>query len=109
MRIPGADRAIISREKIVRYLLNPDHPDGGSKAVVLEHAGFSARRPEELELALRTQHLSLDAEEGKPSAFGEKYEIRGELRGPVDRVVVRSIWIVRHGESAPRLITLIPE
>jgi len=51
MRIPGADRAIISREKIVRYLLNLDHPDGGSKAVVPEHAGYSARRPEELEWA----------------------------------------------------------
>jgi hypothetical protein len=109
MRIPGADDAIISREKIVAYLLNLDHPDGGPKAVVLMHAGFSARRAEELEAALRTQHLPLDAEEGKPSAFGRKYEIRGELRGPVDRVMVRSIWIVRHGESAPRLITLVPE
>ena len=59
MRIPGADRAIVSREKIVQYLLNLDHPDGGSRAAVLAHAGFSAERPEELEHALRTQHLSL--------------------------------------------------
>jgi hypothetical protein len=109
MRIPGADRAIISQEKIVAYLLNLDHPDGGSKAVVLEHAGFTLQRPEDLEQALRVQHLSLDAEHGKPSAFGRKYEIRGELRGPMDRVMVRSVWIVRHGESAPRLITLVPE
>ncbi len=109
MRIPDADHAIISREKIVAYLLNPDHPDGGSKAVVLEHAGFSLQHPEELEQALRTQHLSSEAEQGKPSAFGRKYEVVGELRGPVDRVTMRSVWIIRHGESAPRLITLVPE
>ena len=109
MRIPGADRAIISHEKIVHYLLNLDHPDGGSKAAVLMHAGFSAERPEELEHALRTQHLSLAAQKGKPSPFGEKHETLGPLTGPAGRVMVRSIWIIRHGESAPRLITLIPE
>jgi len=109
MRIPGADRAIISREKIVKYLLNLDHPDGRSKAAVLVHAGFSADRPEELEHALRTQHLSLTARKGKPSAFGEKQEIVGPLTGPAGRVMVRSIWIIRPGESVPRLITLIPE
>jgi hypothetical protein len=109
MRIPGADRAIISRGKIVEYLLNLDHPDGGSKAAVLAHAGFSAERPDELELALRIQHLSLAANRGKPSAYGEKYEIVGPLAGPIDRVIDRSIWIIRHGEPVPRLITLVPE
>jgi hypothetical protein len=109
MRIPGADRAIVSREKIVQYLLNVDHPDGGSKAAVLALAGFSADRPEELELALRSQHLSLTANKGKPSAYGEKYEIVGLLTGPAGRVMVRSIWIIRQGEAVPRLITLVPE
>ncbi len=109
MRIPGADRAIISREKIVEYLLNLDHPDGGSKAELLARAGFAANRPEELEQALRAQHLSLDANKGKPSAFGEKYEIIGPLTGAAGRVIVRSVWIIRAGEAAARLITLVPE
>ncbi len=109
MCIPGAGRAIISYEKIVHYLLNLDHPDGGSKAAVLAHAGFSAERPDELERALRIQHLSLTAKRGKPSPYGEKYEVVSPLTGPGGRVMVRSIWMVRYGESAPRLITLIPE
>jgi hypothetical protein len=109
MRIPGADRANISHEKLVQYLLNLDHPDGGSKAAVLAHAGFLVERPAELEHALRTQHLSLAARRGKPSAYGEKYEIVGPLTGPAGRVIVRSIWIIRHGESAPCLVTLVPE
>jgi hypothetical protein len=109
MRIPGADQAIIDHEKIVQYLLNLDHPDGGPKAVVLAYAGFSVNRPEELESALRGQHLSRAAQKGKSSIFGEKFEILGPLEGPTNWVMIRSIWIIRHGEAVPRLITLIPE
>jgi len=92
MYLPDADHAIIFREKLVQYLLNLDHPDGASKAVVLGHAGFSADRPEELELALRTQHLSFVAKRGKHSEFGQKYEIVGPLTGPSGLVMARSIW-----------------
>ena len=109
MRIPAADHALIPREKIVKYLLNLDHPDGGSKAALLTHVGFSADRPEELERALRTQHLSLAAKKGKPSAYGEKYEIVGPLTGAFGEIMVRSIWITLRDKSVPRLITLIPE
>jgi hypothetical protein len=109
MRIPGAERALISEEKIVRYLLNFDHPDGASKARVLAHAGFDASRPRELEQALREQHLSSNAQIGKPSRFGVKYEITKLLSGPKGSVMATSVWMIRQGESFPRLITLIPE
>jgi hypothetical protein len=109
MRIPNADAAIVAEDKIVQYLLNLDHPDGGSKAAMLARAGCSADRPREFELALRNQHLPLEATLGRSSAYGEKYEIVGALEGPKGRVLVRSIWIIRHGERFPRLITLIPE
>ena len=109
MLIPGADHAIVSREKLVEYLLNLDHPDGGTKAAVLARAGFSVDRPEALEHALRTQHLCLGANKGKPSEYGDKYDIIAPLTGPTGRVTVRSIWIIRHGERVPRLITLVPE
>ena len=108
-QIPGADRAFISEQKIVQYLLNFDHPDGASKARVLAHAGFDVARPDELEQALRQQHLSSDARQRKPSPFGTKYEITRPLTGPTGSVMVTSVWIVRTGESFPRLITIIPE
>ena len=39
-----------------------------------------------------------------------KYEILGQLTGPNGVTGwVRTIWIVRHGEENPRLVTLIPE
>lgn len=109
MRIPEAENAIISEDKLVRYLLNVDHPDGASKARVLARAGFDAAKAWELEHALRYQHLVLDAQPGKRSPFGEKYEITGWLTGPRGRVWVTSVWMVRCGERTPRLITIIPE
>lgn len=109
MRIPGVDRALISTEKIVQYLLNYDHPDGASKARVLAHAGFDREHPQVLELALREQHLTCEARRGKPSPFGEKYEITRLLTGPTGAVLVTSIWIIRQAESFPRLITIVPE
>ena len=100
---------MIAREKVVDYLLNFDHPEGSSKARVLARAGFRAARPEQLEEALRGQHLLGDARPGSPSPFGEKYEITDYLTGPEGRVLVTSIWMVRYGESFPRLITVVPE
>lgn len=49
---------------------------------------------------------------GKPNRvtpWGHKYEILGPLTGPNGGTAwIRTVWIVRHGESAARLITLIP-
>ena len=109
MQIPCAEQALVAIEKLTDYLLNVDHPDGGPKARVLAHAGFRAEAPEEFEQALRQQHLTRDARLGKPSLFGRKYEITGRLTGPSGEVFVTSVWIIRHGETVPRLITVVPE
>ena len=83
--------------------------DGASKARVLARAGFYEVNPQELEKALREQHLPLDAELGKPSPFGKKYEITGSLTGSLGSVLVKTVWMIKFGEYIPRLITLIPE
>jgi hypothetical protein len=109
MRIPAAERAIIPFEKLADYLLDIDHPDGGPKARLFAAvAGFSADRPEEFERALR-QHLTREAQSGKASPFGQKYEITGPLEGPEGSVRVTSVWIIRYGEETPRLITVVPK
>lgn len=40
MNLPNAERAIVEREKITDYLLDPAHPDNGGKAPFFEHLGF---------------------------------------------------------------------
>jgi len=40
MKLPNAHLAVIDREKITEYLLNPAHPDNGGKAAFFEAEGF---------------------------------------------------------------------
>jgi hypothetical protein len=40
--LPDADRAIVEESRVRQYLLNPLHPDGGSKAVFFLARHFNA-------------------------------------------------------------------
>ena len=102
--------AIISRNKLIDYILNPDHYEGGSKARFLKEIGYDQSNWQLLAKDLREQHLLFKAIPGKSSPYGEKFEITGELVGPTGiKRRIRSIWIIRKGENFARFITLIPE
>ena len=53
MTLPNANLAEVSHEKIVSYLLNPQHPDGAGKAAFFFAAGFRLDRWEDLASALK--------------------------------------------------------
>jgi hypothetical protein len=106
----SAAEAIIPHEKLRDYILSPSHPDGRAKAAFLSRLGYTQGDWQRLELDLRQQHLTEDARPGRPSPYGEKYELLSELKGPNGkRGRVRTVWITLWGETAPRLVTLIPE
>ena len=43
------------------------------------------------------------------SSHGWKYVVEGEIETPAGRsVVIRTVWIVDHGQSSPRLVTAYP-
>jgi hypothetical protein len=57
---------------------------------------------------IATRSISV-AVERQWSAFGQKYEVDGILRGPSGREArVTTIWIVKNGEDFPRLVTVYP-
>lgn len=108
VRLSGRD-AIIAPDKLRDYLLSVAHPDGRGKAEYLSRLGYSQYTAGRLEADLREQILSLDAQLGRPSPYGQKYEILGPLTGPNgENAWIRTIWIVLTGETAARLVTLIP-
>jgi len=108
VRLSARD-AIIPSDKLRDYLLSLRHPDGRGKAEYLGGLGYSQDAPEQLEADLRAHLLAIDAQPGRASRYGQKYEILGLLTGPNGNTAwVRTIWIVLTGETAPRLVTLIP-
>ena|SRR5712691_9908669 len=105
----SARDAIIRPDKLRDYLLSVGHPDGRGKAEYLGRLGYSQDAFGRLDADLRGQVLSLEAQPGRASRYGQKYEILGSLTGPNGNTAwVRTIWIILTGETAPRLVTLIP-
>jgi filamentous hemagglutinin len=108
VQLPAND-AVIEPAKLRDYLLSHQHPDGRGKAMYLARLGYNRADWPHLERDLRAQILTLDARLAGESRWGVKYEILGTLTGPNGRAaVIRSIWIVVHGDARPRLVTLVP-
>ena len=109
MLLPNADAAVIDPVKLHGYLLSTDHPIGRFKARFFHALGFVAHRWQELEIALRVQHLSQEAQLHEAGSHGRAYQIRAILTGPggVSAEVV-SVWFVRRGETNPRFVTAYP-
>ena len=89
--------------------LAPKRPVGHTKARFFNRLGFTASRWEELQAQLLELVLHADAEMVETTPFGQKYEVRGIIRGPNGRIAgVLTTRIIRDGEHRPRLVTAIP-
>lgn len=109
MKLPGAGEAVIAPEKLRDYLLSLESEESRSKAIFFARLGYTREEWTALERDLRSQILSLDAEETAPTRFGRKFIIRGSLTGPAGATSgVTTIWIIRFGEEEPRLVTAYP-
>ena len=109
VKLPGAQSAIVDSSKICDYLLSTTHAVGHTKARFFGRLGFEASRWEELQTQLLALALFADAELAETTPFGQKYHVRGIIRGPSGRAGgILTVWIIRHGEPLPRLVTAIP-
>ncbi len=109
MELPNARLSVVSREKIVDYLLNPAHRYGASKVRFFADFGFRLEEWEVLAEALRHHGRRHQVTKVKETGFGPRYEVDGEMSAPDGRRPrVRAIWQVDEGEIAPRLITAHP-
>jgi hypothetical protein len=102
-KIPGGEAAIVDREKLTGYCLNPEHPRGKHKARVFATLGFTVENADDLRAALLTAAATVDALPAASDQFGDRYVLEFETSGPRGVGTLRSLWIVRRGERTPRL------
>lgn len=108
MAFPDAERAVVPEEKIRDYLLNLNHPVGGPKAAWFASIGYRIEDWEDLADDLLMLARNVEDFLAKPSAFGVKYEVRGQIGRPGHRPAeVVTVWIVE-GNCSPRMITAYP-
>ena len=109
MKLPAADQAIIEPAKVRDYLLSPAHPIGRAKAHFFRALGFTQDGWSQLQDALLALARTGDAVLGERNAFGQKYVVRGILRGPSGRIAETvTVWIVLEAEAVPRFVTAYP-
>ena len=109
MRLPNAHFAVVEREKVTDYLVNPEHRYGASKARFFTAFGFEVGAWEVLASALREHAQRHNVARTYETHWGPRYEIDGELNTPDGRQPrIRSVWQFEVGEIAPRLITAYP-
>ena len=109
MRMPGADKLIVEREKIVDYLLNAVHPDNGGKARFFLRLGFNPDDWQQMAAALRKAVENRAFSKIVASSHGTKYIVDSWIESPSGKTpLVRTIWIVDLGLEAPRLVTAYP-
>lgn len=95
--------------KVLDYLLDEAHKDGGAKARFFLRFGFTqGEYPTLIEALMRhaEDHPVLDVEL-RPD--GLMYGVEGQLRCPDGRAPrVRSVWLIRTFDPRPQLITAYP-
>jgi hypothetical protein len=109
MKLPNAERAFVTQEKIRDYLLNAAHPENGGKAAFFVALGFRAEDWPALAASLGEMARNTEVAETFETIHGRKYTLIGPLQSPSGRLaVVQTIWIVDRGEEIPRLVTAYP-
>lgn len=109
MPIPRADLAYVTREKLRDYLLDEQHPIGGSKAKWFRSLGYDFTDPTALEQDLLKQVQTSDDYIEKSSPFGTKYVVSGKISAPNgEEASVTTVWIIDSTDERPRLVTAFP-
>ncbi len=109
MPIPDAENAIVTRDKVDGYLLNVDHPDGGSKAIWFQNLGYERENWQLLANDLLEIARTCNKYDRERSPHGVKYKASGTVSQPGHRGGhVLTVWIVEPDEP-PRLVTAFPD
>ena len=106
MRLPHSDEAVLDIRKIEDFCLSPSHPRGRHKARVIREA-IDLQRGDAawLQDALLEVARSSEASRVAADAWGTQWRFDATIRRQGKSAVVRTIWIVRTGESVPRFVT----
>lgn len=83
MKLPNGNRAVITDDKLLLYLVNEDHETQAGHAELFRILlGIGNENADLLRSSLLAAAATQDATPGSPSPFGVKYEIRFDMTGP---------------------------
>jgi hypothetical protein len=106
MLIPNSEHAFIDIRKLTDYCLNLEHLEGRHKARVFKSAlSLDIYNVEKLQAALFEAVKTKPAIPIQQNKYGQKYLVDFMMIHLSQRAMIRSVWMVRHTEGFPRLVT----
>ncbi len=106
MPIPNSEQAFIDIRKLTDYCLNQEHLEGRHKARVFKSAlNIDLDNVEKLQVALLEAVQTQPAIPTQHNTYGQKYIVDFMMIHFHQRAFIRSVWMVRHTEEFPRLVT----
>jgi hypothetical protein len=107
--LPNYEKAVILRDKLEGYALNPAHDEGKHKARVFKSAlGFEQSDWEELKKRVLEELPSHEAVSQGEGFWGSKYLVVLPIVGLNGNIVdVETVWIIRPTTDFPSLVTIL--
>ncbi len=107
--LPFAPAAVVVDDKVILYLLNPNHPSNSGKANFFNLCGFRQRNWRALRDALRAHPAANTVVNVRQNPKGDVYEVRCNLQTPDGRnPCISSVWNLTLGTSIPHFVTAYP-
>ena len=105
-RLPNSADAILDIRKLADYCLSPVHPRGRHKARLFrELCGIGQAEAAWLRATLLQSVGRNEALEIGADAYGTRWRVDVPVTRQGKSVMVRTMWIVRNGETRPRFVT----
>jgi hypothetical protein len=109
MVLPNSETAYVPIEKLTQYLLSPLHSVGKHKTRVLRSVGFDETNIALLENELLRLAKNENVLQMIETNYGMKYVLDGTISTPKGTTLnLKTIWIIEHGKTSPRFVTLYP-
>lgn len=104
MKVPNAEKAVVDIRKLTDYCLSHEHARGKHKArVFLSALGMASAHAKELREALLEKVRTEDCVIGTADEYGTRYNVDFTYARGGKEAIVRSTWIIKVGETTPRL------
>lgn len=110
MKLPHLENAYVPEAKIVKYLLNLEHLQGGKdKAIFFMRFGFTIEAWQVLAQALLAHANAYEVASTMTLPDRVHYVIEGAIISPDDRnPQIRSVWVIETDSTAPRFVSAYP-
>lgn len=108
MKLPEGHLAYLGN-KIEEYCLNFEHQEGKNKAILFKNKlGITLSNAEILKQALKEAAITEDVIIQKVNEYGTYYNQKFVLKTESGSSLVLAAWIIRKGETFPRLTNSYP-